>query len=325
MTAARFAAGAPLPHNADGVYAGAFGTGPDAEKAAVNARNAYVARQRDKANAQNYAGMGPNYFRTMRIPLLEGREFTFQDTRESQFVALINQAFAARYWPQQDALGKRVYMRNMWYTVVGVAPDTKQFNLREPPAPLVYLPILQDYQSDPVIHLRTSGDPLSYLPQVKQAVREMNGNLPLFGVTTLQNSIRLSSVFTRITGILVGVFGMVALTLASVGLYGVVAYTTRQRTREIGVRMAVGARQEQVFRMVLLQGLKLTATGLAIGAALALPCARLVQSMLLEVSATDELTFITVGLILTAVGLIACWLPARRAMQVEPVKALRYE
>jgi ABC-type antimicrobial peptide transport system permease subunit len=153
----------------------------------------------------------------------------------------------------------------------------------------------------------------------------MNGNLPLFGVTTLQDSIRLSSIFTRITGILVGVFGMVALALASVGLYGVVAYTTRQRTREIGVRMAVGAQQEQVFRMVVLQGLKLTATGLAIGAALAFPCARLVQSMLLEVSATDELTFITVALILTAVGLIACWLPARRAMQVEPVKALRYE
>jgi predicted permease len=295
----------------------------DAHRDAVTPEG-YVSQPRETMVAR-YGIVGPDYFRTMRIPLTEGREFTFQDTRESQFVAVVNQAFAARYWPQQEAMGKRVFMRNAWYTIVGVAPDTKQFNLKEPPSPLVYLPILQDYQSDPVIHLRTSGDPLSYLPQVKQAVREMNGNLPLFGVTTLQNSIRLSSVFTRITGILVGVFGMVALTLASVGLYGVVAYTTRQRTREIGVRMAVGARQEQVFRMVLLQGLKLTATGLAIGAALALPCARLVQSMLLEVSATDELTFITVGLILTAVGLIACWLPARRAMQVEPVKALRYE
>ncbi len=284
----------------------------------------YVPQVRETMESRR-AVVGPNYFRVMRTPLIAGRDFTEQDTRDSQPVAIVSQAFAARYWPEQNAVGKRLETYGRWYTVVGVARDSKHFSLNEAPEPIFYMPLLQVYRPNVIVQVRTWGDPLALAPQVERAVHELNGNLPVFGVTTMKSSIRLSTTFDRIAGTFVGAFGLVSLLLASIGLYGVVAYTTRQRTREIGIRMAIGARQEDVFRMVLRQGLQLTAIGLAIGLVMALSLTRLLQSMLLGVDASDRLTFAVVGVILTSVGLAACYLPARSAMRVEPTKALRYE
>jgi predicted permease len=271
------------------------------------------------------AVVGPNYFRTMRLPLVAGRDFTFQDTGASQPVAVVSEAFARRYWPQQDALGKRLRTRGQWFTVVGLARDSKHFSLNEPPEPIFYLPLLQDYRPDVIIQVRTSGDPQVLLPQVEQAVHELNANLPVFAATSMKNSMRLSTLFERVAGSFVGASGLLALLLASVGLYGVVAYSTRQRTREIGIRMALGAGRGDVFRLVLSEGLRLVAAGLMIGLALALAFTRLLQSMLLGIGATDGLTFCSVAFILTMVAIVACCLPARRAMRVEPMVALRYE
>ncbi len=286
----------------------------------------YVPREREIVGGRREF-VGPEYFRTMRLPLLAGREFTDQDTRDTQPVAIVNKAFAERYWPQQDALGKKIDVNGRSCVVVGLVRDSRPFRLNNSTdrETLLYLPLLQDYVSDGYIHVRTAGDPLQFLPQVERAVHELNSDLPVFSATTLKSSTRMATVFERLGGVIVGSFGLIALVLASVGLYGVVSYSTRQRTREIGVRMAIGARPESVFGLVLRQGLRLTAIGLGIGIVLALSFTRLVQSLLVGVSATDALTYISIAMILTVVALIACYVPARRASRVDPLVALRYE
>jgi predicted permease len=271
--------------------------------------------------------VGPGYFHTMRMPLIEGREFTEQDTRDTQAVAVVNKAFTERYWPQQDAIGKRIEVRGRTYVVVGLVQNSKSYRLmnsgdRET---VLYLSLLQDYVSDGYIHVRTSGDPLLYLRQVEQAVHELNSGLPVSDATTLKSSTRIATVFERLCGVLVGSFGLIALALASVGLYGVVSYSTRQRTREIGIRVAIGARPQNVLLLVLRQGLRLAVIGLAIGLVLALAFTRLLQSLLLGVDAADTLTYVFIAVVLTVVALIACYVPARRASRVDPMVALRYE
>ncbi len=286
----------------------------------------YVPQAREVVQSRRVI-VGPDYFQVMRLPLVVGREFTNLDTRESQPVIVVNQAFAERYWPRQDALGKRIVSYGRSYVVVGVAKDSKPFRLNNPQGsdPVLYFPLLQEYVSDGIIHVRTDADPLAFLPQVEQAVHELNSDLPLFSATTMKKSIRIATVFERMGGIFVGSFGIVALLLASVGLYGVVSYSARQRTREIGVRVAIGARQSDVFRVVLLSGMRLVAIGLAIGLVFALAFTRILESLLVGVEATDALVYFSVALILTVVALIACYLPARRAAKVDPMVALRYE
>ena len=272
------------------------------------------------------ASVGPDYFHTLRTSLISGRDFTDADTEGSQRVAIVNQALADRYWPGQDAIGKRVN-DGEWFTVVGLARNAKYRLLTYPSEPVVYLPMYESYYStqDTTIHLRVSGDPQTMAFPVERAVHELNPDLPLFDVHPLTVTMRLGSIFQRVAATFASSFGLLALLLAAVGIYGVVAYSTRQRTREIGIRMALGADKRQIFTLVLRQGFRLVLMGLAAGTVLSLVLTRFLTSQLYGVSAMDPLTFATVAALLSAVTLAACYIPARRATRIEPTIALRCE
>jgi predicted permease len=269
--------------------------------------------------------VGPNYFQTLRTPLVAGRGFTEQDNEKSQRVAVVNQEFCDRYWPGQDAIGKRVSQYGQWLTVVGVARNAKYRRVVYAPAPAIYVPLFQHYRDPIIIHARVSGDPQAYASAVEQAIHELSPDLPVFGVTTLKSSMQLGSIFERIARTLAGAFGLIALILAAVGIYGVISYTTRQRTHEIAIRMALGAQRIDVFRLVLTQGLVLALTGLATGIIGSLALTRYLKSVLFGVTTSDLLTYVAVSLLLTGVALFACYIPARRATKVDPMVALRYE
>jgi predicted permease len=284
----------------------------------------YVPQAKESMNIRE-ADVGPNYFRTMQIPLVAGRDFTSQDTKESQPVAIVNQALAERYWPHQNVIGKRLEAEGQRFTVVGVARTGNYDRLDETPQPFFYLPLFQDYSHNAIIHARVSGDPLAFASAVEKTVHELNADLPVFEVAPLSSQVELASTDQRIAATFVGAFGMLALVLAAVGIYGVIAYTTRQRTHEIGIRMALGAERVDVLRLVLGQGLLLTLAGLAAGIAVSLALTRYLRSVLFGVTANDVLTYAAAAFLLCLVSLVACYIPARRATKVDPMVALRYE
>ncbi|HUJ32212.1 MAG TPA: ABC transporter permease [Candidatus Acidoferrum sp.] len=271
--------------------------------------------------------VGPNYFHTMRTRLISGRDFNDQDGPESQRVVIVNQALADRYWPGQDVIGKRVKDGDEWFTVVGLARNAKYRMLTYPPEPVIYLSIYQAYRStqDTTIHLRASGDPQAMAFPAERAMGELNPELPLFNVNPLKVTMEFGTLLERVAATFAGSYGLLAMLLAAVGIYGVVAYTTRQRTREIGIRMALGAERSQIFRLVLRQGFRLAAAGLTVGMTLSLVLTRFLRSRLYGVGATDALTFASVAVALAVVALAACYLPARRATKIEPTIALRCE
>jgi len=193
------------------------------------------------------------------------------------------------------------------------------------PAPCVFLPLFQEYNEPVIIHVQVAGDPQSFAPALEKSIHELNADLPVFQLMPLNSSIRMGNIFERVAATFVGVFGLVALALSAVGIYGLVAYTTRQRTHEIGVRMALGARRGHVLLLILRQGLLLTLSGLGIGFVLASGFTPLLRSALYGVAATDLVTYAGVGATLCLVALVACYIPARRATKIEPTVALRYE
>jgi len=271
------------------------------------------------------ADVSPEYLRTMQISLIAGREFMVSDTDKSQLVAMVDQEFVRRYWPSQDAIGKRVRQDGKWYTVVGVTSNFDNDHLGQKPKPFVYFPLFQDYTPLAAIHLRVSGNPLAYVSAAENAVHSLDADLPLSDVATLQSRIELNTTTQRIGGIFVGGFGILALILAAVGVYGVLAYTTRQRTHELGIRMALGAEPRGIFAMVLRQGAMLAFVGIAIGLAASFLLTRALTKELFGVSPTDPLTYAGVAILLLAVALLACYIPARRAMRTDPMVALRHE
>jgi predicted permease len=286
----------------------------------------YVSQANESMETQ-VAIITPNYFQTMQIPIVEGRDFTLQDNKSSQRAVIVTEAFAERYWPHQQALGKQVNsdLTHEWFTVVGVARDSKLDSLNEKPKAAVYLPLYQVYHATMNIHARTTGDPLAIGKTAETAIHELNADLVVFGVTTLEMAERFASFPQRVAGTFVGAFGLLALVLAAVGIYGVTAYTTRQRTHEIGVRMALGARKDDILRLVLGHGLRLMFVGVGLGLAASFALTRFLGSMLLGVTSTDALTFSGVAILLCAVALFACFVPARRATRVDPMVALHYE
>jgi predicted permease len=269
----------------------------------------------------------PNFFQTMHIPIMEGRDFTLQDTKGSQRVAIVSQAFVDRYWPHQEAIGKQLRsdLTNEWFAVIGVARDTKVTGLNEKPTPFVYLPLYQVYRFGMMINVRVAGDPLTFRKTIEDTLHTLNADLVAFDVTTLESRAQFSNFAQRVAGTFVGAFGLLALVLAAVGIYGVTAYVTRQRTHEVGIRVALGATKQDVLRLVLGHGLRLMLTGVGLGLALSLVFTRFLSGLLLGVTSTDALTFSSVVILLCAVALLACFIPARRAMRVDPVVALRYE
>ena len=278
------------------------------------------------------AAVGPKYFETMATPLVQGREFTDQDKQKSESVAIVNETFVRRLIPDAkssvDALGRRFSFNGSagpFQRIVGVAKDGKYFNISEEPRTFVWTPLAQGYFSTGILLVRTVGDPQSMIPTVRNEVHSLDPNLPIFDVKTLTEHMRLALFPARVAATVLGVFGFVALMLAAIGIYGVTSYSVAQRTREIGIRMALGAQLGDVLRLILTHGVKLTVLGVSFGLIGAYLLTRAITSVLYGVSATDPLTFVFVSLLLTAVALVACYWPARRATKVDPLVALRYE
>jgi predicted permease len=268
---------------------------------------------------------GPEYLRTVRTALLAGRDFTDSDDADARPVSIVNKALADRYWPGQDALGKRLQVAGQWTTVVGVAGNAKYRRLVYDAAPLVLIPILQSYRTDQILYVRVAGDPLSYASSVERTVHGLNADLLLFNETTLAANMRLGNAFERIEAAFAGSFGLLSLILAAIGVYGVVAYATKQRTHEIGIRIALGASKQDIFRQVLGRGLRLAGLGLVLGLTISFALTRYLQGMLYGVGTADWLTFVIVAVLLCVITLIACFVPARRAASVDPMQALRTE
>jgi predicted permease len=264
----------------------------------------------------------------MGIPLLQGRDFTPQDGGEQTRVAIVNESFARRFFPGESAVGRRLSKDgpdNPFWEIVGVVKDSKYWSIGEDPQPFVYFPMMRNYGGSPALVARTTGDPQSLIGAIRHEVRQLDANLPVFDAKTMSEHMRLSLFPLRAGAWVAGSFAVLALGLAGLGIYGVMNYAVSQRTRELGIRMALGAQTRDVLRLVIRQAMALALTGLALGLAGALAVTRLMKSVLVGVSATDVGTFIGVTLLLAVVVLIACYVPARRAAKVDPLVALRYE
>jgi len=275
--------------------------------------------------------VGPDYFETMGIPLLLGREFTEADNENSLSVVIVNQEFVRRYFPGEDAIGKRISTKKdanqnpIWSEVVGVVKTGKYGSLRESPQPFLYHPFSQGFDPRATLVVESSGDTRLQIPAVRQVIQSLDPAVLILDSQTMNDYMTLPLFFARITGVLLGVFGGLALALAMVGLYGVIAYSVAQRTREVGIRVALGANRATVLLLVIGQGLKLTLIGAAIGLVAAFVVTRLIQSLLFGISATDPVSFAAATLLLVAIACFACYLPARSAARVDPMIALRYE
>jgi predicted permease len=284
----------------------------------------YLPRLHESMATQR-AAVTPNYFQTMRTAMLSGRDFTPQDDDHSQPVAIVDQTMANIYWPRESALGHALRIQNRRCMIVGVVRNSRHYRMNETLNPLVYLSLYQFPTRQSIIHLRTSANPQSMASTVEAAVHALGSDVPVFDVMSFETSRRVSSIFARVGGVFVGGFGLIALVLAAVGIYGVVAYSTRQRMHEIGIRIALGASRTQILQLVVGQGVRLILAGLTIGLAASFGVARLLRNALYGISATDSLTLIGVSLLLAAVGLLACYQPTRRAMRIDPTMAMRAE
>ena len=272
--------------------------------------------------------VGPRYFQTMGIGLMQGRDFNSQDTQDHPPVVIVNEAFVRRHFPSEDALGKRLSFGGQegpWREIVGVVRTSKYFSLGEGPTPVAYLPLTQNHETGMNLHVRTTVDPSTIAGSIRNEVQALEKNLPLGNPETMSVRIANSLYAARMGAILLMVFGGLALLLASIGLYGVMAFAVSRRTRELGIRVALGARPGDVFRLVLRQGMTLVVAGLVVGMGAAWMVTRLLAAFLYGVSTRDTLTFIAIPVLLTLVALLACYLPARRATKVDPLTALRYE
>jgi predicted permease len=270
-----------------------------------------------------YNRVGPNYFETLGIDIVEGRGITDQDTPDKPQAVVINQTMAKRYFQGRSAVGGRIRFGSGPVTIVGVARDGKYSQLTEAPRSYMYLSILQSYRPDAILMVRTAADPAGILFAVQRELRAIDPALPLFDVRTIAEHRQVSMFIAKMASTLLGMFGVLALILAVVGLYGVVAYTVTQRTREIGVRVALGAERRDVAWLVLRQGLGLAAIGLGIGLLLAFAAGRLLAKQLVGVSGSDPVSFAGTTMLLLLVAAAASALPARRAATLDPLAALR--
>jgi putative ABC transport system permease protein len=284
----------------------------------------------------------PDYFRTMGIPLLAGRDFTDRDASDAPGVVILNETLARRHWPADEPLGKRITLDDPrdssrapeWFTIVGVVKDVKQESWTNVPSNEIYLPFQQSrgffessagqYTSMTIV-VRTSVEPRSLAATARETVRVFDRNIPVSNVVSMEQVIADALWQPRFNLQLIGLFAGVALMLAAVGLYGVMSYSVAQRTHEVGLRMALGAQRRDVMKLVLRQGMKLTLMGVAVGLFASAALTRLMTQLLFDVSASDPMTFVAIALILVVVAVVACLLPALRATKIDPMVALRYE
>jgi predicted permease len=270
-----------------------------------------------------YNEVGPDYFATMGIPLISGREFTRADDEKAALVAVANETMAARYWRGKNPIGERVQVKGRWMQVVGVAKDSKYQSVRETSKPFFYVPLRQNFSRGAGLYIRTPLSPEAMTKALTREVHALDGNLALFEVITLQEQLDRSTSPQMVAVTLVGVLGGLALLLAAIGLYGVMSYAVSQSTRELGLRMALGAGASNLLRLVMSRGLGLTAGGVALGAAVALGLTRLLGNLLYKVSPRDPLAFGSALAVMTIASLAACFLPAWRATRTDPARALR--
>jgi putative ABC transport system permease protein len=271
--------------------------------------------------------VGVNFFNTMGIPFVKGRDFNSGDRAGAPGVVIVNDEFARRYFSEADAVGKRVRTdsKRPPLEIVGVVRTAKHRDLRETALPIVYIPLAQEMQGNMTLVVRTSDDPAKIRANVRSVVHRVNPNIPMTSPVTITEQINLALAFDRTLALLLGIFGATALLLAAVGIYGVVAYSVEQRRHEIGIRMALGAQSANVLRVVISEGMFMAIAGVVVGLGVALILTRLVTSLLFGVTSTDVPTFTIVSVGLLMVAFIACYVPARRATNVDPLVALRYE
>jgi putative ABC transport system permease protein len=284
--------------------------------------------QSDRA-AATFGRALPNYFRTMGIPLVRGREFNERDDGRRGKVTIINESMARRFWPDQDPIGQRIKIGppqgEPWLTIVGVVKDVRQIGLDSEIGFATYEPLAQRPRATMELALRVAGDPATAMRAASAELRRMEPALVIDNAATMSQRIGDSVAPRRLNLVLFGLFAGLALILACVGLYGVIAYSAGQRVQEFGIRMALGAEPRDVLALVLSQGLKLALMGVAIGIAAALGLTRLLVGLLFGVLPGDPIILCGVAVLLTIVALLACWLPAYRATRVAPTIALRWE
>ncbi len=283
-----------------------------------------------KSTTANYATVSPGYFHVMRIPLLRGRFFDEHDSPSNPNVAIVSETLARRYFPNQDPIGRQMRFGfppnvNVPREIVGVAGDVRDVALSQKPGPQMYVPFAQAPLYGGEVVVRTSLSAASVAASIRQAVHTIDKDLPVTDVASFPDMLGQSVSRERFRTFLLGSFSAIALVLAAVGIFGVISYSASQRTHEIGIRMALGAQRRDVLHLILGQGAKLALLGLGIGAVLALLLTRLIASLLYSVSPTDPLTFGAVAIVMLGVAVTACYIPARRAMRVDPMVALRYQ
>jgi predicted permease len=280
---------------------------------------------KDENMAIHNDDIAPRYFETVGTPIIAGREFTAQDDSGAARVAIVNDAFVKKYFHGQDALGRWIDFGGGKRTVVGVVASAKHRQLGESPLPFVFLPQAQDYDANTTLYVRTAGDPKLLTETLRKTFASLDPNLPFLDVRTFAEHMGAAVFFMKLGATMLGMFGALALFLSSMGIYSVIAYSVSQRTRELGIRTALGAARQDILSLVLGEGMKLAAIGLAIGGVMAFGVGMLLRSQLLGVGAADPVTFLSIGALLASVALVASWIPARRASRTDPMVALRTE
>jgi putative ABC transport system permease protein len=283
-----------------------------------------------ESDSADYTTASPDYFRVMRIPLLRGRFFSEHDTASNPNVAIISETLARRYFPNQDPIGRQMRFgfspnSNVPREIIGVVGDLRDAALSRKPGPMMYVPFAQAPLYGGEVVVRSSSSASSIAAGIRQTVHSIDKDLPVTDVESFPDAVGASIAQERFRTVMMSSFSGIALILAAVGIFGVISYSASQRTHEIGIRIALGAQQRNVLRLILGQGARLALLGLGIGAAAALPLTHLMAGLLYGVSGTDPLTFGTVGIVLFGVAVTACYIPARRAMRVDPMVALRHE
>jgi predicted permease len=279
----------------------------------------------------NVSVVGPDYASTMKIGLVAGRDFTPDDLFGRQRVAIVTEAMAKIYWPDRNAVGGRLVFgqpepgKENWLTVVGVAKDIKQRSMTERPQPVVWIPVLQNAQPSMILHARAAGAPAVFAGDLPRIVREIDPNVTFYNVSLLSDHVKAATFQQRMAANLLVVFGGLALLLAAVGSYGVLAYLVGQRRREIGIRLAIGATRGSVFKLIVASGAKVVAAGAVLGLGLSVGAGFGLRGLLIGVQPTDPITYVVVTLLLLIVAFFACAIPARRAAGLDPAVTLRDE